>query len=97
MQQLTYALGLLDARHFDHDASFLTFEGLDVRLYDAEAVDTCAEHVVGVVDSTLHLGAEYAFHLRVCALGGHLVAQLLCGKEFGQGLVGLQSLVVLNK
>ena len=97
LQELTHTLGLLHTGHLHHDTTLLAFEGLDVGLYHAEAVDTGAEHVVGVVDGTLHLGAEHALHLLVGALRGHLVAELLCGKELGKSLVGLQLLVVLNK
>ena len=97
LQELTYTFGFLDAGHFDHDAAFLSFEGLDVRLYDTESVDTCAEHVVGVVDGALYLCAQHAFDFFVGALCCHLVAQLLCGEEFGESLVGLQCLVVLDE
>jgi hypothetical protein len=95
LQQLTYAFGFLNARHFDHDAAFLTFEGLDVRLYDTEAVDTCAEYVVRIVNGALNFSTKHALDFLVCALCCHLVAQLLCCEEFGESLVGLESFVVL--
>ena len=97
LQELTYTLGLLHARHLHHDTSFLSFESLDVGLYHTEAVNTGTKHVVGVVDGTFYLCAEYALHLLVVALGGHLVTQLLCGKDFCQRLPWCQGLVVLHK
>ena len=93
LQQLADTLGLLHTRHFHHDAAFLTLEGLDVGLNDAEAVDTCAEHVVRVVDGGLHLLAQHVLNLLVGALGRHLVAQLLCGEELRKRTFGRSLLV----
>ena len=44
LQKLTYTLWILDPREFDEDTT-LTFETLQVRSDDTEAVDTCTQDV----------------------------------------------------
>ena len=67
LEQFTYALRLLDARHFDHDLANLSFasEDLDVRLGHAKAVDTRAYHLVGVFHGSVDLFGEHFLHLVV--------------------------------
>ena len=45
LKELTHTLWLADTRHFYHDTTFLTFELLDVRLYNTELVDTSTNNV----------------------------------------------------
>ena len=97
MEELTHALRLLDTGHLHHNAAFLTLEGLDVGLHHAEAVDTGAEHVVRVVDGTLHFAAQHLLHFLVGALRGDLVAQLLGGKQLSQRAFGGQFTIVLDE
>ena len=63
--ELTNALRLVDTRHFDHDTALLAFELLDVRLNNAELVDTCTYHEERVVDGCLNLIAQHLFYLLV--------------------------------
>ena len=97
LQQLADALGLLHTRHFHHDAAFLAFQSLDVGLYHTEAVDTGAQNVVAIVNSTLQFGTQNVLNFLVCALGRNLVAKLLCGKQFGEGTLGSHLLEVFNE
>ena len=46
LEELAHTLRLTNTRHFHHDAAFLAFELLDVRLYDTKLVDTVANDVV---------------------------------------------------
>ena len=45
LKELTHTLWLADTRHFYHDTAFLTFELLDVWLYNTELVDTSTNNV----------------------------------------------------
>ena len=45
LKELTHTLWLADTRHFNHDTAFLTFELLDVWLYNTELVDTSTNNV----------------------------------------------------
>ena len=97
LQELAHTLGLLHTRHLHHDATLLALESLDIGLHHSKAVDTGAEHVVRVGDGAFHFGTKHTLHLLVGALGGHLVAQLLRGKELSQRLLRGESLIVLDK
>ena len=97
LEELTHAVGLLDTGELHHDATLLTLKGLDVGLHNAEAVDTCADDVEGVINGCLHLFAQHGLHLTVGALGVHLAAQLLRSEELGEVAVGRQCLVVLDE
>ena len=75
LKELTYTLGLLDTRQLDEDTSGLV-QLLDVGLNDTEAVDTRAEHVERVVDSSVHFLAQHFFNLCIGGVEGHFVFEL---------------------
>ncbi len=65
LEQFAHTLRLFHARHFHHDAAGLSLQLLDIGLSHAKAVDTRAEHVIRIVDSVFHLGAQHLLHLTV--------------------------------
>ena len=97
MQQFAHAVGLLDTRHFNHDAAHLAFEALDVGLGYAELVDTGTDDVVGIVNGRLHFGAEHFLHLAVGAVGSHFAFQLLGGEDGAELVFAGQFLIAFNK
>ena len=97
MEELSHTFGLLDARELDHDTSHAALQLLDVGLYDAEAVDTCTEDVVGVCHCRLDFTAEHAFHFGVAALCADLVSQLLGGEYLGEAFARGELVVFVDK
>ena len=65
LEELAHTLRLVDTRHLHHDTSLLALQLLDVGLYYAELVDTCADYEERVVDGCLHLSAENLLHVLV--------------------------------
>ena len=54
LQKLTHALGFFDTWHLNHNAAGLSFEFLDVGLYDTKLVNTGANNVERVVNGSLN-------------------------------------------
>ena len=81
LQELTHTLRFADTRHLNHDAAFLSFELLDVRLNYSELVDTVAHNVERVVDGRLHFLAQHLLNFTVRALSAYLALKLLCCKH----------------
>ena len=64
LEEFTYTLRLLDTRKLDQDTTGLS-QFLDVRLNNAETVDTGAEHHKRVVDSAFYFLTDYALYFFV--------------------------------
>ena len=63
-------------------AKLLTFQLLDVRLYNTKLIDTGADNVERVVDSILYRSADSLLYLCVAALRRNLALQLLGSEHF---------------
>ena len=93
LQQLAHALGLFHARELKQDASS-ALQLLDIGLYHAKAVDTVAQHLVGVVHHSVDLVVEDALHLAVRGVG-LLLHALDVAEDLRQAALGSQLLVLL--
>ena len=83
LQELADTLRILDARELDEDLAAV-LDALDVRLGDAETVDTVAEHVEGVVDGALRFVADDLDDFLVGGFRLHLVAELVGAEDLGE-------------
>ena len=97
LQQLTNTLGLLDTRHFHHDTSTLSFELLDIWLYNAKLINTVADYIERVVNSRLNFCTQGTLHLGVGTASAHLALHLLSSKDGSQGTTIGVLLPILDK
>ena len=99
LKQFAHALRFLDARHFHHDLTDLTFavQHLDVGLSHAEAVDTRAHHLVGVFNGGCHLFGEHFLHLVVRRVVGDILFLELGGKHAAEAVFAVLLLVDRNE
>ena len=72
LEQFTNTLRLFDTRKFNQDTTRLS-QFLNVRLNNTETVDTCTEHVKGVLNSSINFLANNFFYLSVCRSEGYFV------------------------
>ena len=87
LQEVTYTLGILNARQFDEDLAGVAHL-LDIGLGNTQAVNTLTEHVEGVVDGALGFCAEGGDHFAVGGVVGNLVAEFGGGENLVQATLG---------